>query len=453
MNVREQPPNPGNSDASTTSDVASHPARGRAWPVLGIALAVVVVLVSVGAVWHPWQQKPAQTSDTSVSINLANEHIYCPVNAAWSPDGRSVAVLAQDEHCLDSENNASSDISKYQVAIFDARGTLMKRIDLSARIPHYMEHGTPTTTGSSATLMTSRFRWIVWLPDSRRMALPFILFRAPGNTDYSNEGASGMAVIPVDGSQADITISSGLFAVGYWDFQAKRAISLNISDYANRLPPLASLAYQWTSEGTVVVAHAPSPTDPVGNPSGGQLFTVWQPGTITLDRQTSAIGYASMFLPLSPDGRYLMLIGGFGAILDAGVDLDSSDHSRIAPRDAGLKAASERLEDPADPFAQNMSVAWRFDGKRIAAVDPNPRVDQVRTNFSREIPKTSESVTIFDCATGDKLLMLKTQTLVNRPSYPLNISSPMLGWNGKGNALFLLDTNFDALSIWNISLT
>lgn len=453
MNVREQPPNPGNTDARITSDVVSQPARRRAWPVLGIALAVVVVLVSVGVFWHPWQQEPAQKLDTTVNINLANEGVYCPVNAAWSPDGHSLAVLAQDEQCVDSENTASSDTSKYQVAIFDARGTLMKRIDLSAGIPQYMEHGTPTTTGSSATSMTARFRWIVWLPDGRRLALPFVLFRAPGNTDYSNEGTSGMAVIPVDGSQADITISSGLSAVGYWDFQAKRAIRLNISDYPDRSPPLASLAYQWTSEGKVVVAHAPSPNDPVGNPSGGQSFTVWQPGTIMLDRQTGAIGYSSMFLPLSPDGRYLMLIGGFGAILDSGVDLDSSDHSRIAPRDAGLKAASERLKDPADPYAQNMSVAWRFDGKRIAAVDPNPLVDQVRTNFSQGIPKTSESVTIFDCTTGDKLLTLKTQTLVNRPSYPLNISTPTLGWNGKGNALFLLDTNFDALSIWNISLT
>lgn len=453
MNRQEQPPNPGNTDASTTSDVVSQPPRWRAWPVLGIALAAVVILVSVGVVWHPWQQKPAQKSDTPVSINLANENIYCPVNAAWSPDGHSVAVLAQDKQCVDSENKASSDISKYQVAIFDARGTLTKRIDLSAGIPHYMEHGTPTTTGSSATLMTTRFRWIVWLPDGRHLALPFVLLRAPGNTDYSNEGTSGMAVIPVDGSQADIAISSGPFSVGYWDFQAKRAIRLNLSDYPDRLPPLASLAYQWTSEGKVVIAHAPSPTDPVGNPSGGQSFTVWQPGTIMLDRQTSAIGFTSTFLPLSPDGRYLMLIGGFGAILDSGVDLGSSDPSRIAPRDAGLKAASERLKDPTDPYAQNMSVAWRFDGKRIAAVDPNPLVDQVRANFSQDIPKTSESVTIFDCTTGDKLLMLKTQTLVNRPSYPLNISTPMLGWNRKGNALFLLDTNFDALSIWNIPLT
>lgn len=100
------------------------------------------------------------------------------------------------------------------------------------------------------------------------------------------------------------------------------------------------------------------------------------------------------------------------------------------------------------------SVAWRADGKLIAATDPNVLIDQVLSNGNlTDIPAASQSVTIFDCVSGAKLLTLKTHSLANRLSHYGGVTpQPALGWNSQGSRLFFLDTNFDTLSVWNVNL-
>src|SRR6185437_2454239 len=217
--------------------------------------------------------------------------------------------------------------------------------------------------------------------DGKRLALPFHMNYGANGDSSSLE--YGVTLLPVDGSSQKSFSYSPFYGHDYFDLQAKRPIHHNSSDWQ------IALGYQWGDDGKLVATPVPSASAPVGNPSGGQAFTAWQPGTVSLDRKTSALSFGAVVTAWSPDGRYLMPLVGFGGELDsAATDYaqGSDGEYHVAPRDKGLMAAAIRLKDPADPYASQTSVAWRADGKLIAATDPNLLIDQIVANLGSDIP-------------------------------------------------------------------
>lgn len=407
--------------------------------VLVTTLAVVVVLIATVAArgLFPWQQHARPASNVT-SVNLAANNLFCPSYAAWSPNGQQVAVLAKFGAC---SNPDAGIITQNVVAILDTRGNLVRQIDIDTSIPGYTKAGTPSS------LVYPQFWGLVWALDGKQVMLPFWMIAGPDNTSFL--AVSGVMVAPVDGQTVRAITSAAFYGYDYWDIQANHVI------HSNTNLPIAT-AYQWSSDGKLIAAPNPSTTAPVGNPSGGQSFTMWQPGTVSLDRKKSVLSFNENMTILSPDDRYLIPVLGSGGELDsAATDYaqGSDGEYHVVPRDKGLMAAAARLKDPADPYAAQMSVAWRADGKLIAATDPNPLIDQVVANLGSDIPAASQSVTIFDSATGTKLLTLKTHPLANRLQIFGGLTpQPALAWNAKGNRIFFLDTNFDTLTIWNVSL-
>lgn len=432
----------------TSSRTSDHPPRKRRWHAILAAFTLIAVLTSAAAAWRglfPWQRQQKPASNV-VSINLAADNLFCPSYGSWSPDGQLVAVLAQMEQCSDP---LSGSVSFNVVALFDVRGHLIRQLAVDTAIPGITHTvGPQATSGSSiSALVYPQFEGLLWSTDGKRLVLPFDLNRTTNGV--LNDLTSGMALLPADGSTAISFTRAPFYGGGYWDLHTKQVINRNSQDVT--LAP----AYQWSADGTLVASN-PSATAPVGNPSGGQSFTIWQAGTVVLDREKSALYFGGNLTVWSPNGRYLIPALGFGGYLDptaTDYKQGSDGQYHLAPRDKGLMAAAGRLKDPTDPYAAQISVAWRADGKLIAATDPNPLIDQVVVNLGSDIPAVSRSVTIFDCVTGAKLLTLKTHPLANRISnFGLYHSSPALGWNAKGDKLFFLDTNFDMLTIWNVSL-
>jgi hypothetical protein len=412
----------------------------RRWQVLSAVFAVVFLLASAGAAWKglfPWQQHAKPASNVT-SINLADNNLFCPTFAAWSPDGQQVAVLAKLEAC---SNPDAGIITPNVVAVLDTRGNLVRQIDIDASIPGYTKASTPSS------LVYPQFWGLVWALDGKRVMLPFWMIAGPDNTSFL--AMSGVVVAPVDGQAVKAITSAAFYGYDYWDIQANHVI------HSNTNLPIAT-AYQWSSDGKLIAAPHPSTTAPVGNPSGGQSFTMWQPGTVLLDRKKSVLSFNENMTILSPDDRYLIPVLGSGGELDsAATDYaqGSDGEYHVAPRDKGLMAAAIRLKNPADPYASQTSVAWRADGKLIAATDPNLLIDQIVANLGSDFPAASQSVTIFDSATGSKVLTLKTQPLANRlRTFGGLTPQPALAWNAKGNRLSFLDTNFDMLTIWNVNL-
>jgi hypothetical protein len=442
------------SDNPAPMRIVNTPSRRRPWPALLAILLAVVVLVSAGAAWKglfPWQQHARPASNVT-SISLAVNNLVCPSYATWSPNGQQVAVLAQVGKC---DNPYAGIIAHNSVAIFDTHGQLVRQLNpdlnFSDTITYTDEaQAKATATGIPQTIQVyPAYLGLLWSSDGKRLALPFSM-------NYGENGESsslkyGVTLLLVDGSSQTSFSYSPFYGNDSFDLQAKRLIHYNSSDWQ------IALAYQWSDDGKLIAAPAPSTSAPVGNPSGGQAFTAWQPGTVSLDRKMSALSFGAVVTAWSPDGRYLMPLVGFGGELDANATSytqGSDGEFHLAPRDKGLMAAAARLKNPANPYAAQMSVAWRADGKLIAATDPNLLIDQVVANGNTmDLPDASRSISIFDCTTGTKLLTLKTRPLVNHQSYYAGlVPQPALSWNPTGNKLFFLDTTFDALTIWNVNL-
>ncbi len=421
--------------------------------VLITALAVIVVLIATVCArgLFPWQQHSRPASNVA-SISLAANNLFCPSYAAWSPNGQQVAVLAQVGKC---DNPYAGIITHNAVAIFDTHGQLVRQLNpdlsLSDSITYTDEaQATATATGIPQTIQVyPAYLGLLWSSDGKHLALPF--YMNYGENGESSSLEYGVTLLPLDGSSQTSFSYSPFYGHDYFDLQAKRPIQHNSSDWR------IALGYQWNDDGKLVATPVPSASAPIGNPSGGQAFTAWQPGTVSLDRKMTALSFDAVVTAWSPNGRYLMPLVGFGGELDVNAisyTQGSDGEFHLAPRDKGLMAAAVRLKNPADPYAAQMSVAWRADGKLIAATDPNLLIDQVVANGNTmDIPDASRSISIFDCATGTRLLTLKSSPLVNHQSYYAGlVPQPALGWNTAGNKLFFLDTTFDALTIWSVYL-
>lgn len=291
-----------NTPSTAATSVASHqPSYKRFQPAILIVLVTIVVLVSAGAAWKglfPWQLHARAASNTT-SVNLADDNLFCPTFAAWSPDGQQVAILAKLGAC----SNPDAGIITHNVAaILDTRGNLVRQIDIDTSIPGYTKAGIPSS------LVYRQFWGLVWALDGKQVMLPFWMRAGPDNTSLLT--LSGVVVAPVDGQTVKAITSAAFYGYDYWDIQANHAI------HSNTNLPIAT-AYQWSSDGKLVAVPNPSTTAPVGNPSGGQSFTMWQPGTVLLDRKKSVLSFNENMTILSPDDRYLIPVLGSGGELDS----------------------------------------------------------------------------------------------------------------------------------------
>jgi len=124
---------------------------------------------------------------------------------------------------------------------------------------------------------------------------------------------------------------------------------------------------------------------------------------------------------------------------------------RIAIRQ--LVFAASQLKSPSNPDASVMPVSWRSDGRLLAGMEPNPLIDLIlKGGDGSVIPSATEHIANYDCATGEKRLTLATKPLANRLQLATVQFHPLLRWSSSGQRLFLLDTSFDSLTIWDVPL-
>lgn len=447
-------------DASATASPPISPTlkpavrRHRRVPALLIALTAVVLLAVVGAAWQgwlPWQRGKPATADTAVSVNLADDNLHCPSAALWSPDNKHIAVLAQLGACA---SGYAGIIEPNVVALFDTHGTLERLLYPDSLTLGKSAPTTPQPTPTPGALLATappyaQYFAMGWSPDGRRLALSYqATFEHDRDADEKFE--SGVVLLPVDGGNGEKF--TGLIQSNFdvWDLQTRQQIHID-----NATQEFA-LAYQWSSLGTVTpVADAPI-SGPIGNPAAGQRFTIWQPGSVYLDRKKQALDFGANYMVWSSDGRYLVPYFGFGGELtpDASGMAPLDDGSYQLPfRDKALLIAASQLKSPSNPDASVMPVSWRGDGRLLAAMAPNPLIDSILKNGDGSvIPDATEHIVIYDCATGAKRLTLATKPLANRLQPESMLPPPVLRWSSTGQKLMLLDTAFDSLTIWDVPL-
>ncbi len=451
------------SPSAITPDRASAkptPQRRRRIPVLLVVLTVIVLLSSAGAAWQgwfPWQRGKPTTASNTVSVNLASYDLHCPSAAVWSPDNTQIAVLAQLGACTNSDAGI---VAPNVIALFSSQGKLVRllypdTLTLGKNTPTTAQ---PTVTSNPSSTDTAsppvEYFALAWSPDSKRLALPYqtLLDSSQSPTGITETFEDGVALLPTDGGDGEKLSGSLAGYGGIWDTQTRTVVA---NDEGNP-PPQLSFAYKWTQQGTLISIADASTSGPVGNSTGGEQFTIWQPGSVYLDSETNALYFEAVVTAWSPDGRYLAPFLGYSGLLTphaSGIVRASDGEFEFAPRDNGLLTAASQLKSPTDPYAQSMPVAWRGDGRLIAALQPNLLIDQINQDQDgATVPSTTEHVAIYDCATGTKQLTLATKPLANTLQITDTPPEPLLRWSSTGQQLFLLDTAFDSLTIWDIAL-
>lgn len=109
--VSAQSPNTPSSEADTPTPTAPWRApksgRRRIWWMLPISLVVLLALGFAGLslLRGTAQSQQPQKAAAPVDISLEGNGLVCPRGAAWSPDGKDIAVVGYKDDCPNSFPN------------------------------------------------------------------------------------------------------------------------------------------------------------------------------------------------------------------------------------------------------------------------------------------------------------------------------------------------------------
>jgi hypothetical protein len=297
-------------------------------------------------------------------------------------------------------------------------------------------------------------------------------------TIEAQTGAVDVLVLTPSASTSSGNLSGTSFAPASairWDLATGTASTVQVPQ---------ALSYTWGQDGTLLpVQPLPSSPDaappsvapgPVGNPDGGQIFSIWQTLMVNVDRYcplpdqpnlspppTPYFAVSATVSAWSPDGRYLIepftVMGrlamkpAFASAVGAGGGGDGmAAHTALAPllplscggplppasafaqvpvRDAGMRSALATLTDYG-----SLNLTWSPTGTRIV----------ISTGSY-----TEPTIVIYDARTG----AVAAQFSADATRFGLPVASPTAqphflwldggaaqgGWSPDGNRLLLID--------------
>jgi hypothetical protein len=429
--------------------------KARAWR---LALAGGVVLLA-GAVLalslYPNALLQLFTTPKHFPLELRPqvEGLTCLDDAAWAPQGEQVALAGFHGPC---ENNGG--YFPGLVLIYDAAtGALLARLQpddaiLAALQDSRAAWGTSLVSQpAAAKLQFSRidYQQVLWSPDGKRLALTFIVWLAPS----SSTRLDGVALLDQQGRQEQVFFQpEPVVGPIFQEWDVDQGVTLDVTPGPLIFGPLfeatvpLALSFRWGDAGALQFHVFAGLKDSVGNPDGGVAFSPWQPGIVHVADAGRAFGppvnttvytWNTRFAAWSPDGRYffegLALVGRLAdehlpaATAEALLALHAEGFRAIPARDGGLLAVlhSISLSNPAD-----MAVAWRPDGKVLAAVPVSAQIGQ--------------KVTLVSTADGQK----QGDFTFPQNTLPYLTSAPVLRWSPDGTRLLGVDTRVGVGMIW-----
>ncbi|HEX5546417.1 MAG TPA: hypothetical protein VFX24_03350, partial [Ktedonobacterales bacterium] len=337
---------------------------------------------------------------------------------------------------------------------------------------------------------------LLWSPDGKRLAAPFMVLLTTkdlGGGGFDTQAIDGVLLLSASGGDERVlshTLARSEWYSGLWNLATGAYIpmatpperaSTDRGWYAAPAFSQPALQYQWASDGRlqpVTPLNATSaPTDrsniPVGQPDGGEMFSIWQPGTIQLTTRwvgvepehnlhmlkTPVETWTTSLASWSADGAYLFAgdqgddIANWRIALSGQPAPEPADLAGIglvgAPvlpvRDAGMAAILRRYHDTSinpNAWQTQINLAWSPDGKRVAVEAPIGRPDG-------SVLVSDFDVSIYDCASG-KLLKTLTPRLQLASVAPYGGFGPevFLRWAPDGKQLLLYYPVLNGAQIW-----
>ncbi len=466
------PSAPSSAPSSPGASVAAAK-RGRGAWVWSVALVVVAIAVIAGVVvrYSPtllarFAGKAGQPAIVTRTISPQNENISCLIGTAWSPQGDRVALLGYQGVCPQFDFSNTSTASTGSVTVYDvATGEIKAQFQPDSIITRAMP---PVSAQTQQSIV---YGGISWSANEQTLALPFVIV-AVNPFDFSTSATQvGLLLINLSGNQnrvfyhsyqmvETLDTTSAQTAGGFeWDTHTGNIIGHNLEQPG-------AVAYRWGALGKLIpLKQAPSMA--IGNPVGGQTFSIWQPGEaqIGLAQPNPANPTALMPIPdlylwlssfgaWSPDGRYFYA----PAVMFTNVALPGANApdpgllkkngygslATVAPHDSALTGFYSSSLQQVSFEEQNglltppgAYVAWSPDGRVMAA---RPQLPGDNASLF--------TVTLYNSATGAPLMTLRHDMKLAAASTGAFAS---LNWSPDGKRLALIDNTFDTLTIWTFN--
>jgi hypothetical protein len=321
--------------------------------------------------------------------------LWCPAGAAFSHDGARLAVFGPAAGC-DAQGALVRRDQRHVLAVYDTHaGAIERLIPLDTLVAPSLA---PRSAGHARAVRAVRYVGLGWTPDDTRFAALFAAFDTPGPATQDALVASGVVLVDIATGAGTLIHGDG----GFFDAPLGSYVGLPVYDLtaAAVSAPFASpagLAFAWSGqdrpEAILPLDGRPlrqlpisaGPRYPVGQPSGGATFTIWQPGYVLGPRASAAFagihGTTGAFVTAFPTWSSS---GTHATLMVAGVALAAPSNTPPAPsatpgagplvlapdsltlvpaRDAALRAVQREIG--ADGWAQ---VAWNPDGSLLASI-------------------------------------------------------------------------------------
>lgn len=485
------------SDVSRPQQLRNRPtvqrraARGKShWLI--ISGAVLAVLVVAGVVLHqlgisPGRSTGSKAATTGVTIVPSQHGLDCIQDAAWSPNAQQVALLGYGGQC------PSDDPSNYiyqpgALQIYSAvTGQLLHSV-----LPDATVHALPDARSSApnvnlcaAGFGTSEpvvvYTNVLWSPDGSKLALTFAFMVWTGAGGTAVPACRGIVLINADGTHERAAILSGEQGEGdstlqysalRWDTATLGSSTAAVhQSYGPLISMPLGTGYSWSSDDHLIptgslASASSSTTAPVGDPDGGNAFTIWQPARLDLFAEPEApyvYTWYSSFLAWSPDGRYLIdsvtlrgLVHPVGEPIPTADELTEVLGRQTVPampiRDTAQKQLFVLLTKiAAGGDKQFGDIAWNPTGRILAAIPDDGTSDTTSGSA------TSPPATLYDSATGKSLATLQppanTHASANgsSASSDINVFS-LLRWSADGSHLLVYSDQPGIITIWGPSM-
>ncbi|MFI5272513.1 MAG: hypothetical protein ACHQ4H_05700, partial [Ktedonobacterales bacterium] len=140
----------------------------RRTAVLAVLLLLVILIVAGGvALGIRGAQRTPHVAAGPLYIDLTALHLPCPADMAWSPDGKTLALLGYDTGCSAAPGSGGSDSPDPrggELLFFDGQhGRLLRRVALDA--PVLQQSLSPNVLNNPTNELRAGYDAPIWTPD------------------------------------------------------------------------------------------------------------------------------------------------------------------------------------------------------------------------------------------------------------------------------------------------
>lgn len=391
----------------------------------------------------------------SVVISVQKDGLSCVADTTWSPNSKHVALLGDQQNCAMGGSAMPGLLTIHDAASGKlVYSFLLNNLVIAAFHDQYPKFRTEAVF---------YYLLVLWSHDEHHLA---ILFSSTFFNEPRSPSFDGLLLLDIHGGPSNVLLhldQNTLSTYLVWDTQqgteyiAPSNQSSDAQSPGYTIPP--SPFYRWGNGGganellPVQDKTGLLPTtssSAIGDPDGGNTFTLWQPGQLGLTTGNGNGSYSpgiatwsTYFAAWSPDGRYIvddLLVDGRFNIPGHPIP----DHQTLLKLDMGLlpllPVRDKGLQRVLQIFASasaltNFSgafVSWRFDGGALAAYGVGDSNDT--------------GVDIYRCSDGTHVATLQPSA----PALSQLGGGVILRWSDDGSHVLLFDVSLGTVMIWNI---